>query len=124
MKKIISLFSVLAAMLLMTALPAYSAGTGPFGAFGPTFDHYSAGAVDNSHVVLFGGTGPYGTFGSVEGYNIISGSEKTPLASTWGDGPYGVFNSEGRIVARDKSNEHECLLVAMTCPLGIGKIAR
>jgi hypothetical protein len=116
MKKIISLFSVLAAMLLTSALPAFSSGTGPFGSFGPTIDNYSAGVVDTPHVILFGGTGPYGVFGSVEGYNIVPSGEKKPLISSWGTGPYGVFNSYG-MVARDKSIKNECLLVAMTCPL-------
>jgi hypothetical protein len=81
-------------------------------------DNYSSGVVDNSHVLLLGGTGPYGIFGSIEGYNIIPGVDKSPLASSWGTGPYGIFNSEGMLVARDKSNKSECLLVAMTCPLG------
>ncbi len=115
MKKMVSLFSVLAAMLLMSALPAFSAGTGPYGAFGSTMDNYSR-AADNAHVVLFGGTGPYGGFGPVVAHNNIPGMEKTPTALAWGTGPYGVLNSHG-LVARDKSGKDECLLVAMNCPL-------
>jgi hypothetical protein len=117
MKKIISLFSVLAAVLLISALPAFSAGTGPYGAFGPTIDSRSVQAVDNTHVSWAGGTGPYGSFGPVEGYNIIPGAENTHMASSWGTGPYGTLNSHG-LVARDKSDRGECLLVAMYCPLG------
>ena len=116
MKKMISLFSVLAAMLLMSALPAFSAGTGPYGAFGPTIDNFSNGSVDNAHVVLLGGTGPYGVFSPVDGYNIIPGAEKSPMAFAWGTGPYGLLDSHG-LIARDKSSKNECLLVAMDCPL-------
>jgi len=115
MKKIIALSSVLAALLLMSALPAFSAGTGPYGAFGSTIDNSSNGAVDNGHAAQLGGTGPYGAFGSVEGYNIIPGAERTPMEFAWGTGPYGVFNSQG-LVARDKSSK-ECLVVAEVCPL-------
>ncbi len=117
MKKIISLFSVVAAMLLISALPAFSAGTGPYGAFGPTIDDFSHGAVDNEHVVLFGGTGPYGGFGPSAGYSFIPGvGEKAHAENSWGTGPYGVFNSYG-MIARDKANKNECLLVAVVCPL-------
>jgi len=117
MKKIISIFSVMVAMLLISALPAFSAGTGPYGAFGPTIDSRSAQAVDNTHVSWAGGTGPYGSFGPVEGYNIVPGAETTHMASSWGTGPYGVFNPHG-LIARDKADRGECLLVAMYCPLG------
>ena len=115
MKKFISLFSVLSAMLLMNALPSF-AGTGPFGAFGPATSSYTAQEVDHAHVSMLGGTGPYGVFSPVEGYNIIPGAENTPMAFAWGTGPYGVLNSHG-LVARDKSNKEKCLLVASVCPL-------
>jgi hypothetical protein len=35
MTKIVMFFSVFAAFLLMSALPAFSSGTGPYGGFGP-----------------------------------------------------------------------------------------
>jgi len=117
MKKIISIFSVIAAVSLFSALPAFSAGTGPYGTFGPSLDSHSARAFDNTHISWAGGTGPYGSFGPVEGYNIIPGSETTHMASSWGTGPYGTSNSHG-LIARDKADRGECLLVAMYCPLG------
>jgi hypothetical protein len=116
MRKFITIFSAVAGLMIMSSIPAFAAGSGPYGGFGPMFDNHSISAVDTEHVVMFGGTGPYGTFGSVEGYNIISGAEKTRLTSSWGDGPYGVFNGNG-LVARDKASKHECLLVAMNCPI-------
>lgn len=112
MKKIIGLFTVLAAISLMSALPAFS-GTGPFGAFGP-MDSFSARTVDDTHVSMIRGTGPYGNFGT-EGYNIVPGAEKS-IEYAWGTGPYGVLNANG-LVARDKSNRAECLVVAIACPL-------
>jgi hypothetical protein len=115
MKKFISLFSVLSAVLLMNALSSF-AGTGPFGAFGPDTNSFTAQEVDHAHVSMLGGTGPYGVFSPVEGYNIIPGAENTSPVVAWGSGPYGVFNSHG-LVARDKSNNEKCLLVAMNCPV-------
>jgi hypothetical protein len=113
MKIFISVFSVLSAILLMSSLTSF-AGTGPFGAFGPATDSFMAQEVD--HTLVSMGTGPYGVFTPVEGYNIIPGAEKTPMAFAWGTGPYGVLNSHG-LVARDKSNRENCLLVASICPL-------
>lgn len=116
MKTIIGIFSVLAVVTLFSAVPAFSGGTGPYGAFGPNFDSHSFQAADNTHVSWVGGTGPYGSFGPVEGYNIVPGAEKSHMASSWGTGPYGILNSHG-LVARDKTDRGECLLVAMYCPL-------
>ncbi len=113
MKKIIGLFTVLAAISLMSALPAFS-GTGPFGAFGP-MDGSSARTVDNTNVSVLGGTGPYGSFHPVEGHNIVQGGEKTHMGIAWGTGPYGILDSHG-VIARDKSSK-ECLVVASACPL-------
>jgi hypothetical protein len=114
MKKFISLFSVLSAMLLINALSSF-AGTGPFGAFGPDTNSYTAQEVDHAHVSMVGGTGPYGVFSPVEGYNIVPGAETSP-AVAWGTGPYGLLNTHG-LVARDKSIKEQCLLVAMNCPV-------
>jgi len=116
MKKFVTIFSALAGLLIMSSLPAFAVGSGPYGAFGPMFDSHSIRVVETEHVSMLGGTGPYGTFGSLEGYNIIPGAEKTRLTSSWGNGPYGVFNGSG-LVARDKASKHECLLVAMNCPI-------
>jgi hypothetical protein len=116
MKKIVTLFSVVAAMFLMGALPALAVGTGPYGTFGPVIEGGWRGGEETQRVAHLEGTGPYGFFGPSEGYTSIQGAENQPLAIAWGSGPYGVFNSNG-MVARDKTNRSECLLVAMYCPL-------
>jgi hypothetical protein len=112
MKRNISLVGVLAAMLF-TALPAL-AGSGPYGNLGPSLDGDWRG-VETEHVAMIEGTGPFGLFGPAE-YNIIPGAEKQTLSIAWGNGPYGIFTSDG-LVARDKANRHECLLVAVNCPV-------
>jgi hypothetical protein len=113
MKLFISVLSVLSAILLMNSLTSF-AGTGPFGAFGPATNSYMAQEVD--HTLVSMGTGPFGVFSPVEGYNIIPGAEKTPMVFAWGTGPYGVLNTHG-LIARDKSNNEKCLLVASVCPI-------
>jgi hypothetical protein len=88
-------FSVLAAALLMSALPAFSGGTGPFGSFGP--DTFSTDKGIESHQTAFsGGTGPYGSYGS---YGMEKGVDSHQFA-----------------------NKDECLLVAMNCPPDSGSI--
>jgi hypothetical protein len=90
MKKISIFFSMLAASLLMSALPAFSSGTGPFGGYGPDISHGMNPGVESQHIVFSSGTGPYG-----------------------GYGPYGMEQSgESYQIA----NKDECLLVAKNCP--------
>jgi hypothetical protein len=53
------IFSVLAAFLLISALPALSVGTGPYGAYGLSYK-----GDDTPLIAFSGGTGPYGVYGS------------------------------------------------------------
>jgi hypothetical protein len=88
MKKLTTFLSVLAAALLLSALPAFS-GSGPYGAFGPS-DVQGMNQGIEHQVAFSGGTGPYGGFG-----------------------PYAMDQwSESHQVA----NKDECLLVARNCP--------
>jgi len=91
MNKIITLFSVLAAFLLLNAPPAISGGTGPYGSFGPSV-----------------------------AFDITPGSETQLVAFSSGTGPYGVFGPSFRDGAESSqfANKDECLLVAMNCPPG------
>ncbi len=116
MKRLTMFFSVLAASLLMSALPAYSGGTGPYGAFGPTTDF---GGAEVQQVAFSGGTGPYGFFGPSAGYEVIPGAETQHMAVFSGSGPYGVYGPSRMTEWGGSSqiaNKDECLLVAMNCP--------
>lgn len=93
MKKLAIFFSMLAASLLMGALPAFS-GTGPYGAFGPSISYDTHQGVESNHVAFFGGTGPYGEYGP---YAMKKGVESHQIA-----------------------NKDECLLVAKNCPPDMG----
>jgi hypothetical protein len=73
MKKIAMLFSMLSAFLLLSALPAFSDGYGPYGAYGPTFK-----GVETPRTVVAGGTGPYGVYGS---YSMHQGAESSQFAN-------------------------------------------
>ena len=81
---------MLAASLLLSALPAFSGGTGPYGFLGPSTD-----------------------------YNIVQGVEAQHVASSYGTGPYGSFGPSGTTDwsgSQQIANKDECLLVAMNCP--------
>ena len=116
MKKLTMFFSVLAASLLMSALPAFSGGTGPYGAFGPS----DIAGVETQHVAFAGGSGPYGLFGPSADYNIVPGSESQHVAGYVGSGPYGLYGPSGMVSGTESqtqfANKDECLLVAMNCP--------
>jgi hypothetical protein len=117
MKRSMAFFSVLAALLLMSALPAIAGGTGPYGFFGPSLD--IATGSETQHVALAGGTGPYGSFGPSDGYNIVPGSEMQHVAAFTGSGPYGAYGPSGMTSWGESSqiaNKDECLLVAKNCP--------
>ena len=118
MKKITMCFSMLAATLLMSALPAFS-GSGPFGSFGPT-DYSVMGQVDETHnSVVAGGSGPYGAFGPTTLYGMNQGVESHHTAIAGSSGPYGAFGSYGMEPSgesRQIANKGECLLVARNCP--------
>jgi hypothetical protein len=90
MKKIAMFFSMLAASLLISASPAFSSGTGPYGSFGPDISYAINPGVDSQHVAFSGGTGPYGSYGSS---GMTQDVESHPFA-----------------------NKDECLLVAKNCP--------
>jgi hypothetical protein len=120
MSKTFTLFSVLAAFLLLNALPAFSGGTGPYGSFGPSVA-YDINPGGETQVVAFsGGTGPYGAFGPTDSYNVIPGTESQHAGYTGGTGPYGVFGPSFKQGAESSqfANKDECLLVAMNCPPG------
>ncbi len=116
MKKIGIFISVLTASLMLSALPAFSAGTGPYGSFGPTFAAMPGGEVQ--HVALASGTGPYGSYGPV--LASVPGAELQHVAFSSGTGPYGSFGPAGMSKewgeTHQMANKDECLLVAMNCP--------
>ena len=117
MKRLMAFFSVLAALLLMSALPAVAGGTGPYGFYGPMPD--IAAGSETQHVALSGGTGPYGSLGPSVGYNVVPGSEMQHVATFTGSGPYGVYGPSGMTSWGESSqiaNKDECLLVAKNCP--------
>jgi len=120
MSKITTLFSVLAAFLLLNALPAISGGTGPYGSFGPSVAYDMTPGGETQVVAFSSGTGPYGTFGPSIGYNVISGAESQQVATAGGTGPYGFFGPsfKGGGDSSQFANKDECLLVAMNCPPG------
>lgn len=96
MNKIATLFSVVAAFVFMSALPAYSGGTGPYGVFGPSVGYNLIPGGESQHVAFLDGTGPYGLHR-----------------------PNGAFGPPAKIVeAKSTANKDECLLVAMNCPPG------
>jgi hypothetical protein len=116
MKKLAILFSMLAATLLMSALPAFS-GSGPFGSFGPSDYSVMGQGVETQYNVVAVGTGPYGAFGFVWTDSGVVESHHTAIAG--GTGPYGSFSSFGMepsSESRQIANKDECLLVARNCP--------
>lgn len=90
MSRITMFFSVLTAALLMSALPAVSGGTGPYGSFGPSLSYDSNQGVVSHHIALSGGSGPYGSFGP---FAMEPGGDSHQFAS-----------------------KDECVLVAKNCP--------
>ena len=118
MNKITLFLSMLVAVLLLSALPAFS-GTGPYGSFGLSDNVIMGQGVETQHNIVAGATGPYGVFGPT--YKGIDTPWKS-VAS--GSGPYGAFDKFGMRggVASDRiANKNECLLVATVCPLDITK---
>ncbi len=108
MKKLAMLFSMLAAILLMSALPAFS-GSGPYGTFGPDFK-----SADTHLISVAGGTGPYGAFGLT-----YKGVDMSRTAVAGGSGPYGIFGPSGMQQwgeSHQVASKDECLLVAKNCP--------
>jgi hypothetical protein len=118
MNKMALFFSMLAAVLLLSALPAFS-GSGPYGSYGLSGNFDMAQGVETQHNVFAGGSGPYGAFGpTFKGVDM----PRTEVAS--GSGPYGAFNSSGMIgefASHQIANKDECLLVATICPSDINK---
>jgi hypothetical protein len=94
MNKIATLFSVLAALLFLSALPAHSGGNGPYGTFGPSVGYNVIRGAESQHVAFLDGTGPYGLHG-----------------------PNGAFGLPSRMVeSKSIAGKDECLLAAMNCP--------
>ena len=119
MKKLTTFLSVLAAALLLSALPAFS-GTGPFGAFGPSDFHGMNQGVERQ-IAFSGGTGPYGVFGPT--YKGVD--TRAIEVAGGGTGPYGTFGPHGMYQwgeSHQVANKDECLLVAMNCPPDSGTI--
>ena len=109
MKKLAMFFSMLAASLLLSALPAFSGMTGPYGGFGP--DLSSVGGVAE-HIAFSGMTGPYGGYGP--DLSSVGGTSQF-IASSSATGPYGLYSPEA-VGEQFMANKDECLLVAMNCP--------
>jgi hypothetical protein len=85
MNKIAMLFSMLAAVLLLSALPAFS-GSGPYGSYGLSGNVIMVQGVETQHNVVAGATGPYGAFGPT-----FKGVDTPRTAVAGGSGPYGAF---------------------------------
>ena len=118
MKKLTLLFSMLAAALLLSALPAFS-GSGPYGSYGLSGNSEMAQGVATQHDEVAGATGPYGIFGPT-----FKGVDTPRTALAGGSGPYGAFVSSGVIgmgASHQIANKNECLLVAIVCPTDIKK---
>ena len=116
MKSASVFLSMLAAALLLSALPAFS-GTGPYGSYGFSDNAVMGQTVETQHNVFAGGSGPYGVFGpSYKGM----GEPRTSIAD--GSGPYGAFDNfgmSGGFSSHRTPNKENCLLVATICPLDI-----
>jgi hypothetical protein len=94
MNKITAFFSVFAAFVFMSALPAYSAGSGPNGLFGASVGYNAIPRAESQHVAFLDGTGPYGLHA-----------------------PYGAFGpSAKRVESMSIASKDQCLLLAMNCP--------
>jgi hypothetical protein len=123
MNKIAMLFSMLAAVLLLSALPAFS-GSGPYGSYGLSANSDMALGVETQLIAFTGGSGPYGVFGP-----SFKGVDTPPWSTVaLGSGPYGAFVSSGKIgwgASHQIANKDECLLVALlvtkNCPSDMNK---
>jgi hypothetical protein len=116
MNKTSVFLSMMAAALLLSALPAFS-GTGPYGSFGLSDNVIIGQGVETQHNVFAGATGPYGVFGLT--YKGMD-TPRTSLAG--GSGPYGAFDTfgmRGGESSNQIANKDECLLVATICPVDI-----
>ena len=111
MKKIRVFLPLLAAFLLLSALPAFS-GSGPYGNYGPSDTTFIAQGFETPHNAAAGGSGPYGAFGPTD---KGGGTPRATVAS--GTGPYGTFDSSGMLVrVKSRANKEECFLTAKNCP--------
>ena len=111
MKKIRVFLPLLAAFLLLSALPAFS-GSGPYGNYGPSDNAVIAQGFETPHNATVGGSGPYGAYGPTD---KGSGTSRTTVAS--GTGPYGTFDSSGMLVrVKSRASREECFLTAKNCP--------
>jgi len=114
MKKTTMFFIMLAASLLLSHLPAFSA-SGPFGTVGPSDNTEIGKGVDTHNTATGGGTGPYGAFGFI---NTESGVVSQRTATSGGTGPYGAIASYGMIPSSGTTkvdNRDGCVLVAINC---------
>ena len=112
MKKVRVFLPLLAAFLLLSALPAFS-GSGPYGNYGPSDNAVVTHGVAVPHTALAGGSGPYGAFGPT-----FKGVGTPQVAVVSGTGPYGAFDSSGMIAglgSRQTENKTDCML-AKNCP--------
>jgi hypothetical protein len=118
MKKTTVFLSMLAAALLLSALPAFS-GSGPYGIFGLSDNVIMGQGVETQHNVVLGGSGPYGVFGPT-----FKGIDTPRTSLAGGSGPYGAFVSfgmRGGESSNQIANKEECLLVATICPVDLNK---
>ena len=114
MKKLSSFLAMLAASVLLNALPTFSS-SGPFGTSGPSDYTDSGKEVETHSIANVGGTGPYGAVGY---FGAESGEVSKHLATPGGSGPYGAFASYGMIPGSGSvsvDNKDGCILVAKNC---------
>ena len=113
MKKIRLFLPLLAAFLLLSALPAFS-GSGPYGNYGLSGSTVAAQGVETQHDATAGGSGPYGAVGPT-----FKGMGTAPTTVASGTGPYGAFGSSGMMVGSEPSQiarKNDCILTAKNCP--------
>jgi hypothetical protein len=114
MKKISTFLTMLAASVLLSALPTFSS-SGPFGISGPADYTDSGKEVETHSMANVGGTGPYGAVGF---FGAEPGVVSKHLATPGGSGPYGAFASYGMIPGSGSmsvDNKNGCILVAKNC---------
>ena len=104
MNKIAMSVTMLAAAVLLSAMPAFS-GSGPYGSFGPSDNIVMGQAIDTQHTVVAGATGPYGAFGPT-----FKSVETQSVSLIGGTGPYGAFGIDPSAKTNQFANRNECLL--------------
>jgi hypothetical protein len=109
MNKIAMSVTMMAAALLLSAMPAFS-GAGPYGSFGPSDNIVMGQVIDTQHTVVAGATGPYGVFGPT-----FKSVETQTVALIGGTGPYGSFGVDPSAKTDEFANRNECLLAARKC---------